>query len=290
MKLNEVMRETGLTRKAIYYYEEVGFIRPPKGNESNYRIYGIHDINKLITVHALRKLDFSIKDIELILSKKRDVTQAIKQQLNIINDKINMLNKNKGVLENLIEQGLDSNIENLRLSIKIIEEGSKSIAGYMQEELDRILPGNMGKMFAIHYGQFLDEPLDTKEKEKAWMDLINLLDSKEEVQYEEDIKELIDEMYGKYNDKDISELNEKSKNITNKILERHEEVSEVVKNEIKVKIQEYEKTPQCQKDLKIQRFMMDNLAPIFDDIEKYLCVLSTRFEKFNKILRSSINK
>jgi len=87
-----------------------------------------------------------------------------------------------------------------------------------QEELLRILPGNMGKMFAINYGQFLDEPLDTKEKEKAWMDLINLLDSKEEVQYEEDIKELI------------------------------------------------------------------------DDIEKYLCVLSTRFEKFNKILRSSINK
>jgi len=287
MKINEVMKETGLTKKAIYYYEEVGLIRPKKEEESNYRIYTMDDINRLITIHALRKLDFSIKDIKLILLEKNDVAQVIKKQLVIINDKIKLLNNSKGVLENLIEQGIDSNIDNLRSSIQFLEEESKNIAGYMQKELDRILPGNMGKMFAIHYGQFLDEPLDTKEKEKAWISLINLLDNKEEVQYAEDIKELIDEMFGKYSDKDLIGLNEKSKSVTNKILKRDVEVSEKVKNEMKAKVVEYEKTPQYQKDLKIQRFMIDNLVPIFNEVETYLCILSTRFEKFNKILRTS---
>ncbi|MBZ9607149.1 MerR family transcriptional regulator [Clostridium estertheticum] len=287
MKINEVMKEIGLTKKAIYYYEEVGLIRPQKEEDSNYRIYTMDDINILITINALRKLDFSIKDIQLILLEKQDVPQVIKKQLDIINEKIKLLDNSKGVLENLIEKGIDSNIDNLRVSIQCLEAKSKNIAGYMQKELHRMLPGNMGKMFAIHYGQFLDEPLDTKEKEKAWMNLINLLDAKEEVQYAENIKELIDEMFGKYSDKDLMELNEKSKSVTNKILKRDAEVSEEVKNEMKAQIIEYEKTPQYKKDLKIQRFMMDNIAPIFNEIEIYLCILSTRFERFNKILRAS---
>jgi len=287
MKLNEVMKETGLTKKAIYYYEDVSLITPKKDEESNYRIYTIDDINRLITIHALRKLDFTIKDIQLILLEERDISQVINKQLHILNDKIKLLNKSKGILENLIEQGIDSNIDNLRLSIQTIEDESKYIGGYMQKELERILPGNMGKMFAIHYGQFLDEPLDTKEKEKAWRDLINLLDSKEEVQYAENIKELIDEMYGKYSEKELIELSEKSKVVTNKVLKRDGEVSEEVKSKLRSKIVEYEKTPQYLKDLKIQRFMIDNLAPIFNEVEIYLCILSTRFEKFNKILRNS---
>ncbi|MBZ9686767.1 MerR family transcriptional regulator [Clostridium estertheticum] len=287
MKLNEVMKETGLTKKAIYYYEEVNLIKPEKDEGSNYRSYTLDDVNRLITTHALRKLDFSIKDIKLILLEEHDITQVINKQLDVIKDKIKLLNKSKGVLENLIEQGIDSNINNLRFSIQFLDEESKNIAGYMQKELNRILPGNMGKMFAIHYGQFLNEPLDTKEKQKAWLDLINLLDSQEEVQYGENIKELINELYGKYSEKDLIELNEKSKDITYKILERKVEVSKVEKNEMKAKIEEYEKTPQYQKDLKIQRFMIDNIAPILNEIEVFMCILSTRFERFNKILRTA---
>lgn len=289
MKVNEVMKETGLTKKAIYYYEEVGLITPKKDQEGNYRIYTVEDINRLITVHSLRKLDFTIKDIQLILLENQDVEEIVNKQLESIKHKIQLLNKSKGVLENLIHQGIDSNIDNLRLTIQMLERESKNIAGYMQKELNRILPGKLGKMFAIHYGQFLDEPLDTKEKEEAWKNLINLLDSQEEVSYEENIKELIDEMFRKYSESDLVELSEKSKNVTTKILERKMEVSEAEKNEIKAKLAKYEKTPQYEKDLKLQRFMMDNIAPILQEIEPYLCILSRRFEKFNKILRSSVS-
>ncbi|HEY5589403.1 MAG TPA: MerR family transcriptional regulator [Paludibacter sp.] len=287
MKINEVMKETGLTKKAIYYYEEAGLIKPRKEEESNYRIYTVEDINRLIAIHTLRKLDFSIKDIQLVLSVKKNFTQAIKKQLGFFNCEIERLNKSKVVLENFIEQGKGLNIDDLKLLAQHLEDGSKNIPGYMQKELDRILPGNLGKMFAIHYGQFLDEPLDTKEKEKAWLDLISLLDSQEDVQYPDDIKELIGEMFGKYSDKELLELSEKTKNITDKILERTAEVSDSVKSEMKVKIEEYEKTPQYQRFLKFQKFTADNLAPIFKEVDKYVSILSSRYEKFNKILHNS---
>lgn len=77
MKISEVMKETGLTKKAIYHYEEVDLIRPKKEEENNYRIYSTDDIKRLITINALRKLDFAIKDIQLVLSVKEDFTQAI---------------------------------------------------------------------------------------------------------------------------------------------------------------------------------------------------------------------
>jgi len=287
MKINEVMKESGLTKKAIYYYEEMDLIKPKREVESNYRIYGMDDIKKLITIHALRKMDFSIKDIQLIVSEKSDFGKAINKQVNIINHKITQLNKSKEILEDLIEHGTEIDIDHLKLSIQCWEKESKNIPGYMQKELNRILPGNIGKLFAIYYGQFLYEPLDSQEKEKAWMDLIHLLDSQQEIQYTGNIKELIDEMFGKVSDDDLLELSEKSKIVTNKILERKVDVSDAEKNEIKKKIQAYEKTLQYQKDIKVQQFMLDNIAPIFKEIDSYLCILSPRFEKFNKIINPS---
>jgi len=287
MKINEVMKETGLTKKAIYYYEEVGLIKPNKDEENNYRIYAIDDINRLITIHTLRKLDFSIKDIQLVLLTKEDFKQALKKQLRFYNCEIERFNKSKVVLEKFIDEGKCLNVDNLKLLVQDLEEVSKNNPGYMQKELDRMLPGNLGKMFAIYYGQFLDEPLDTKEKEKAWLELISFLDSQEDIQYSDDIKELIDKMFGKYSEEELLKLSEKTKKIANNILEKTAEASDSMKSEMKVKIEEYEKTPQYQDFLKFQKFTALNLVPIFKEVDKYVSVLSMRFDKYNKILKSS---
>lgn len=47
MKRSEVEKITGLTRKAILYYEDKGLIRPHKG-ENNYRAYSQDDVKKLL--------------------------------------------------------------------------------------------------------------------------------------------------------------------------------------------------------------------------------------------------
>jgi len=287
MKINEVMKETGLTKKAIYYYEEEGLISPRKDEENNYRIYEEEDVKRLLTIHSLRKVDFTIKDIHSMLVKELDIKQIINKQLSVINERIRLLTKNKGILEHLIEKGTDSIITDLQFTIKYFDEDNKNTSGYMQKELDRILPGMLGKMFAIHYRQFLDEPLNTEKKKKAWVDLIGLLDSLEEVQYPEDMKEIINEMFEKFSDEDLMTLKEKAESVTNKILERNKEVSELEKIEVKNRLKEYENSSQYQKDLKIQKYMMQNIAPIFEEVNKYMCVLSARFEKYNKILTSN---
>lgn len=283
MKISEVMKETGLTKKAIYFYEEAELINPQRG-EGSYRIYSPQDIENLIMIQALRKLDFSIKDIQSALAAREDFAEVIKDKLKSLNNEIDRLTRNKAVLEDFLEDDKRLNTEDLRRLIGRLDDQAKGTAGYMQKELDRILPGNLGKMLAVYYGQFLDEPLDTAAKEQAWHDLVCYLDAQDEFQYPENIRMLIDEFYGKHSDRYFVELDKKARDVTAQILAGTSETSEAQRNQIKARITEYMNTPQYQKFLEFQRFTADNLAPIFKDVDKYVCVLSSRFAKYNKIL------
>lgn len=61
MLINEVCNLTGLTKKAISYYEKHGLIKPRKCS-NGYREYSEDDIALLNEISLYRKLDISIKD------------------------------------------------------------------------------------------------------------------------------------------------------------------------------------------------------------------------------------
>lgn len=63
MRIKEVETKTGLTRKAIRYYEEVGLINVDRGKES-YKDYLYAHVEELIKIKQLRLLDFSIIEIK----------------------------------------------------------------------------------------------------------------------------------------------------------------------------------------------------------------------------------
>lgn len=287
MKLSEVMRETGLTKKAIYYYEEEGLIHPQKDSDTHYRNYSNEDMENLIVIQVMRKLDFTMKEIEPVITSKQNIMTSIVKQLNYFNSEIERLSRSKAVLESFIAQPKEANVEALKALANQLDVESKKSAGYMVKELDRILPGNLGKMFAIHYNQFLEEPLDTKEKEDAWKGLIHYLDSCEEIQYPEHIKRVIEEMYGRISEDQLTELNEKARTVTDKILAGTPTVDETTKKEMNVKLEEYQKTKEYQNFLVFQQFTKDHLQPIFEKVDEYIGVISPRYKEFHKILREN---
>ena len=66
MQLQEVQNYTGLSKKALNYYEMKKLICVQK-NESGYREYSQKDVELLMKIKVLRKLDFSIAEIEQVL-------------------------------------------------------------------------------------------------------------------------------------------------------------------------------------------------------------------------------
>ena len=68
MLFHEVIKETGITKKALLYYEEKGLIEVLR-NDNGYREYREDQLLILWKIKVLRQLDFSISEIENILKK-----------------------------------------------------------------------------------------------------------------------------------------------------------------------------------------------------------------------------
>ncbi|WCN37044.1 MerR family transcriptional regulator [Aneurinibacillus uraniidurans] len=55
-KIEDVARKTGLTKRALRYYEELGLITPSTRSDGGYRMYTDADIDQIIHVKNLRDL------------------------------------------------------------------------------------------------------------------------------------------------------------------------------------------------------------------------------------------
>ena len=54
LRINEVAAETGLTTRAIRYYEEMGLLEPAARSEGDYRLYDASDLDRLTFIRSLR--------------------------------------------------------------------------------------------------------------------------------------------------------------------------------------------------------------------------------------------
>ena len=68
LRINEVAAETGLTTRAIRYYEEVGLLEPAARSEGDYRLYDDSDLDRLRFIRSLRDdAGFSLAQIRQLL-------------------------------------------------------------------------------------------------------------------------------------------------------------------------------------------------------------------------------
>lgn len=196
MRISQVMELTGLTKKAIHYYEEAGLILPVVNDENNYREYSQSDIDKLVQISVLRQLDVPVKDIKDILVAPEMLKERLEQHLSRMNDELKRLEKSRGILQSCLK-GFDAAkgelsqfTKQLALLNQSLEMDARKREGFMKSRLQQIFPGNFGRMLVIHFSPFLNEPIDTPEKEEAWMNIVAFLDGVESVGYVEEMKEM----------------------------------------------------------------------------------------------------
>ena len=108
MNIGTVAKRSGLPSKTIRYYEDIGLIRPARG-ENGYRSFAEPDLHKLAFIARARDLGFSIEDCRTLLSLYEDDSRASAQVKNLaqdhlrqIDEKIAQLNEMKATLGTLI--------------------------------------------------------------------------------------------------------------------------------------------------------------------------------------------
>lgn len=179
MLRNEIQEKTGLTRKAIEYYEAKGLIRPSKA-ENGYRDYSDEDLKALNKISALRKLGLTIAEIQAYLcsgAKALSPVLARKQR------RIEIEDRKKSILE-LMLRGEDENLIAEKLAAIEKEEA-------IYEKLERAFPGYFGQMLFIAYQPFLDEAL-REGGEKAYLSYVSFLDELPQFKLSNEEKEYIE--------------------------------------------------------------------------------------------------
>lgn len=224
MLINEVCSLTGLTKKAMSYYEEQGLIEPKK-NSNGYREYSVDHITLLNEISLYRKLDISTKDIKTILKSKYK-----KNMLNnIIEEKQKkeiQIKMQKIYLEKIINSDFDEKtIKELNEEIIEIE---KNNGEFIKRELARIFPSGIGKYLACHFAPYLNEPLDTVEKYKAWIEIVEFLDNVPELE----IPRIIESGYENMTDEIAKRISDYTSNEINNMLNAKDEELEAYKKKI----------------------------------------------------------
>ena len=75
MQINQLASLTGVSAKAIRYYESIGVLPEPQRSPNGYREYEDSDVERLKLVVGARRLEFSLDDVTEIIAM-RDQREA----------------------------------------------------------------------------------------------------------------------------------------------------------------------------------------------------------------------
>jgi DNA-binding transcriptional MerR regulator len=76
-RIEQVALRTGLTKRALRYYEEIGLLEPPTRTEGGYRLYSAADVQRLERIKRLRDLlGFSLAEIREMVRAEEEREQV----------------------------------------------------------------------------------------------------------------------------------------------------------------------------------------------------------------------
>lgn len=110
MNIGDVSARSGLPVKTIRYYEEIGLVKPMRG-ENGYRAFAERDLHMLAFLGRARALGFTIEDCRTLLAlyedqsrASADVKRIANEHLTQIESKIVDLKAMRDTLSHLIEE------------------------------------------------------------------------------------------------------------------------------------------------------------------------------------------
>lgn len=174
MRIKDACATTGLTRKAIRYYESKGLIAPDI-DPNGYRDYSQQTVRQLALIAVLRGFHMSIAEIREALHGE----QALSTQLAKTIDGLRQQQERVSVELQLLSEFAagERTAEEIAEVRRHMESSFDDRPGCLGERLREVFPGDFGEVLAAVYGAMLDQRLDTPEEHTAWLSLIADLDA-----------------------------------------------------------------------------------------------------------------
>lgn len=116
--VKEITKITGITRRTLHYYDEIGLLKATQISAQGYRLYTVEDFERLQIILFLKEMDLSLKEIAGILRLSRhEQNKVLKGHYKILFKKRQKLEKMMSNLERYLSG------ENI-LALDIFEDAS----------------------------------------------------------------------------------------------------------------------------------------------------------------------
>lgn len=245
MLRNEVQNKTGLTRKAIEYYEEKGIIDPVR-LENGYRDYSEKDVEILKKVALFTKLGLNLKEIRKIIFDGGSLSSVLRTK----QYELSVEEKKKEILEMIVKGAdkskIDEKVKNLEMTDTIFKK------------LVNVFPGYYGQMFFSTYKPFLNEPLEDDGRD-AFEKFVEYLDSLPEFNLTDEEKEYLDKISTGFDMETLEEINRSKIDAVNNSKEWIEENREFLDEYERYKNSDEYKNSEVKKlQDKLSKYMTEN--------------------------------
>lgn len=94
--VHQVSKLTGISIRALHYYDKIGLLTPAVTTEAGYRLYDDANLERLQDIMLFRELEFSLKDIKKIIERPGF------DRIKALDDQIRLLELKRDHLEELI--------------------------------------------------------------------------------------------------------------------------------------------------------------------------------------------
>ncbi|NQX60792.1 MerR family transcriptional regulator [Paenibacillus qinlingensis] len=128
-KIDDVAKESGLTKRTIRYYEEIGVLFPPERSEGGMRLYTRKHIERLSQiVNARDVLGFSLMEIQdfVAIREKMDEQKQVYWKTEAAEEKLSQLREMKVMVDKQMEM-VDQKLSKMAEFRKEIEYMQKRI-------------------------------------------------------------------------------------------------------------------------------------------------------------------
>lgn len=281
MLRHEVEKLTGLTRKAIEYYEEKGLL-VPKRDENNYRIYGEEEVEKLKQISLYRRLGLSMGEIRKLLGEASVnllADRVREKELNLILEK-----KRLAVFKRFVN-GNDG--EMLEEELSVIEREET-----VYEKLTRIFPGYFGQLFFLNDRPFLLERLD-EEKRISFEKYVKFMDSLPEFELSKQEREFLEQSSCEVSIEMMEDFVEQKISAVSDMETWYEENKAMIEEYNSLKeSEEYRSSPMYRISERLKTFMketnyyaiaiplMREFSPSYDDYYQKMLEADKKFDKY----------
>ncbi|MCT4565806.1 MAG: MerR family transcriptional regulator [Maledivibacter sp.] len=282
MKINEVKRMTGLTKKAIRYYEKKELLFPNVNSDNGYKDYSQKDVDNLKTIAFLRNIDMPVVEIRAYLSFPKEREKILKKHVKQIENRINDLETIRELTNCILKEDsadfykLNSHLINKQIMNK----------NFVLRRLASLFPNAYGKYVIIHFGRFMNEPLDNEEKQKAFYEIVEFLDGVGDIDFPDEYLKYLNEIDETELIEAFSNINSKLKEVSNINTENKKEI-EKLRSEVECYIQkqysdEYREQYQKMKQIRDQLRESLEKSGYYEKFIENLKIISSSYRDYTE--------